>query len=89
MLSFTVTEKLEGYTYATGTACNGIEIDIIVYDASTNEDVAIWVDVDDVRNVDYDVRSVIMAVSYDGYLCVADALADVAYRIDKDIERYC
>ena len=89
MLTFTITEKLDGYTYATATADNGAEIDVIVYDASTSDEWIIWVEVDDVRGVDYDVRSAIMAISYDGYMSIDDALSNVAYRIGKDIEHYC
>ena len=89
MLTFTITEEMNGYTYATATAKNGIAIDIIVYDASTADAWIIWVEVDDVRNADYDVRSALMAVSYDGYISVADALADVAYQLSKEIAYYC
>lgn len=89
MLTFIITEKLDGYTYATATADNGVEIDVIVYDASTAEEWTIWVEVDEVRNVDYDVRSSLMAVSCDGYTSVADALEDAAYHLTKELEYYC
>ena len=89
MLTFTITEKLDGYTYATATANNGAEIDVIIYDASTADKWVVWVEVDDVRNVDYDVRSSLMAVSYDGYTSVADALEDAAYHLTKELEYYC
>lgn len=88
MLTFTITEELSGYTYATATADDGAEIDVIVYDASTEDEWVIWVEVDDVRNVDYDVRSSLMAVDYDGYTSVADALEDVAYHLAKELAYY-
>ena len=83
MFKFTITEETQGYTYATACNADGVEVDIIVYDNSTADVYDIWVEIDDVRNADYDMRADIMGWTYDACFTVAEAIAQAEYYLYK------
>ena len=84
MFKFVITEELQGYTYATACNADGVEVDIIVYDNSTEDVYDIWVEIDDVRNIDdYDMRDEVRSWTYDACFSVAEAIAQAEYYLYK------
>ena len=84
----TITERLNGYTYATITATTYhhdiITADIIIYDNSTAEEVEIWAEFDDCDGLDYAERSrLLTGYDYDGFMSIAEALQDMEYHFYK------
>lgn len=83
MFTATITEKIEGYTYFTATNKEGVEVDFIIYNASTEEDLCIWIEVDTVRGVDYDKSTELSGWDYDGLLTEQEGIDKALYFLYK------
>ena len=80
MYNITITERLNGYTYFT--ASNGcISADFIIYDASTGDDITIWVELDSIDGVDYDIAADLSGWVYDGLLTEQEGIDRALYML--------
>ena len=75
MLNITITEQAQGYTYFTATSTEyNIEVDFIVYDASTEEEACIWVEVDTVTGAECYVTQRLQGWDADGLDSVQEGI---------------
>lgn len=80
MLNITITERVQGYTYFTVTnAEQKIDVDFIIYDASTEEEICIWVEVDTITGAECYITQRLQ-----GWDC--DGLDNIQEGIDKAVD---
>jgi hypothetical protein len=75
MFIITITEQTQGYTYFTITSADHkIDVDFIVYDASTEKETCIWVEVDTVTGAECYITQRLQHWDYDGLDSVQEGI---------------
>lgn len=75
MLNITITEQAQGYTYFTVTNAEyKIDVDFIIYDASTEKETCIWVEVDTVTGAECYITQRLQGWDYDGLDSVQEGI---------------